>query len=70
MNVLRRLTPTKMHADELEIDASLVGRLLAAQFPQWAALPIRRVPAWGTDNALYRLGDDMVARMPRRERTS
>ncbi len=58
-----------MHADELEIDASLVGRLLAAQFPQWAALPIRRVPAWGTDNALYRLGDDMVARMPRRERT-
>jgi len=69
MNALRRLAPTKMHADEVEIDESLVGRLVAAQFPQWAALPIRRVPAWGTDNALHRLGGDMVARMPRRERT-
>ncbi len=26
----------KMHADEADIDESLVGRLLAAQFPQWA----------------------------------
>jgi aminoglycoside phosphotransferase (APT) family kinase protein len=59
----------KMHADEVETDVSLVGRLLAAQFPQWARLPIRPVPCWGTDNALYRLGDDMVARLPRRERT-
>src|SRR5881394_3798549 len=47
----------KMHADEVETDTSLVGRLLTAQFPQWAALPIRPVPFWGTDNALYRLGD-------------
>jgi aminoglycoside phosphotransferase (APT) family kinase protein len=58
-----------MHADEVETDVSLVGRLLAAQFPQWAGLPIRPVPSWGTDNALYRIGDHMVARLPRRERT-
>jgi aminoglycoside phosphotransferase (APT) family kinase protein len=55
----------KMHADELEIDAGLVGRLLAAQFPQWADRPIERVPSSGTDNALYRLGGDLVARLPR-----
>ncbi|HEX2184474.1 MAG TPA: aminoglycoside phosphotransferase family protein [Chloroflexota bacterium] len=55
----------KMHADEVGTDVALVGRLLAAQFPQWADLPIAPVPSAGTDNALYRLGDDMVARLPR-----
>jgi aminoglycoside phosphotransferase (APT) family kinase protein len=55
-----------MHADELATDANLVGRLLAAQFPEWADLPIERVPSPGTVNALYRLGKDMVVRLPRR----
>jgi aminoglycoside phosphotransferase (APT) family kinase protein len=55
----------KMHADEVDIDASLVRRLLAAQFPQWAALPIAPVPSAGTDNAIYRLGDDLAVRLPR-----
>lgn len=54
-----------MHADELHTDATLVRRLLAAQFPQWAALPVERIPSSGTDNALYRLGGDMVVRLPR-----
>ncbi len=57
----------RMHADELETDVSLVRRLLAAQFPQWADLPIRPVPSAGTDNALYRLGEDMAVRLPRIE---
>jgi aminoglycoside phosphotransferase (APT) family kinase protein len=60
----------KMHADEVDTDVALVRRMLEAQFPQWAALTIRPVPSWGTDNALYRLGDDMVARLPRRKRTA
>jgi aminoglycoside phosphotransferase (APT) family kinase protein len=55
----------KMHADEAEIDVSLVGRLVAAQFPRWAALPLRPVPSCGTDNAIYRLGDDLAVRLPR-----
>ena len=59
-----------MHADEVDTDPSLVGRLVAAQFPQWAGLPIEAVPSGGTDNALYRLGDDLVVRLPRRERTT
>jgi aminoglycoside phosphotransferase (APT) family kinase protein len=54
-----------MHADELDIDSSLVRRLLAAQFPRWARLPLEPVPSAGTDNALYRLGDDMAVRLPR-----
>jgi aminoglycoside phosphotransferase (APT) family kinase protein len=54
-----------MHADEVHTDARLVRRLLAAQFPQWASLPIKRVASSGTDNALYRLGDELVARLPR-----
>ena len=55
----------KMHADEVDTDVSLVGRLLAAQFPRWADLPIKPFPSAGTDNALYRLGDDMAVRLPR-----
>ncbi len=59
-----------MHVDEVHTDVSLVGRLLASQFPHWAALPIQAAPFWGTDNALYRLGDDMVVRLPRRQENS
>lgn len=55
-----------MHADELETDEELVRRLLAAQFPQWADLPIEALPAGGTDNAIYRLGDELSVRLPRR----
>ncbi|WP_413757110.1 aminoglycoside phosphotransferase family protein [Streptomyces sp. MMBL 11-3] len=54
-----------MHPDELDIDESLVERLVAEQFPAWARLPVKRVVSAGTDNAMYRLGDDMVVRLPR-----
>lgn len=54
-----------MHADEPEIDAVLVRRLLAAQFPHWSGLSIEPVASAGTDNAIFRLGDDMSVRMPR-----
>lgn len=54
-----------MHADEVDTDAELVHRLVAAQFPRWSTLPIRRVPSAGTDNAIYRLGHDLAVRMPR-----
>src|SRR4051812_27438404 len=55
-----------MHVDELETDEALVRRLLAAQFPQWAELPIEALAAGGTDNAIYRLGDALSVRLPRR----
>jgi aminoglycoside phosphotransferase (APT) family kinase protein len=44
-----------------------VRRLLTAQFPEWADLALEPVASVGTSNALYRLGDDMVVRMPRVE---
>jgi aminoglycoside phosphotransferase (APT) family kinase protein len=59
-----------MHIDELDVDVALVGRLLAAQFPQWAALPLTPVHSAGTDNALYRLGSDLVVRLPRIEQAT
>src|SRR4029450_10230746 len=55
----------RMHADELDIDVSLVRRLLRRQFPEWAELPVEPVESAGTDNALFRLGDDLVVRLPR-----
>jgi aminoglycoside phosphotransferase (APT) family kinase protein len=55
----------KMHDEEVDIDAELVGRLLAAQFPQLTQLPIREVQPAGTVNAIYRLGDHLYARLPR-----
>ncbi|MEO3869246.1 aminoglycoside phosphotransferase family protein [Nonomuraea sp. B12E4] len=54
----------KMHADEVDIDIPLVRRLLAAQFSQWADLPIERFPSPGTVNAVYRLGDHLAVRLP------
>ncbi|GAA3675058.1 aminoglycoside phosphotransferase family protein [Nonomuraea antimicrobica] len=46
------------------IDAALVKRLIAAQFPQWAGLPVVPVEIDGWDNRTYRLGDDMTVRLP------
>jgi aminoglycoside phosphotransferase (APT) family kinase protein len=59
------MRPTKMHPEEVETDVALVRRLLARQFPQWADLPITSVDSYGTDHDIYRLGDYLVARMPR-----
>ncbi|MGW2061640.1 aminoglycoside phosphotransferase family protein [Streptomyces sp. NPDC001937] len=55
-----------MHADEAETDDDLVRRLLRAQFPQWADLPITRLASGGTVNAIYRLGEDLTVRLPLR----
>ena len=54
-----------MHAGEVDTSPGLVRRLLAAQFPEWADLPITPVASAGTDNALYRLGDGLAVRLPR-----
>jgi aminoglycoside phosphotransferase (APT) family kinase protein len=56
-----------MHLDELEIEEALVRRLLVSQFPEWADLPLRRVEPSGTVNAIFRLGDGLSVRLPRRD---
>jgi aminoglycoside phosphotransferase (APT) family kinase protein len=54
----------QMHPGMHPIDDDLVRRLVAGQFPQWAGLAVERWPSGGTVNAMYRLGDDMVVRLP------
>jgi aminoglycoside phosphotransferase (APT) family kinase protein len=55
----------KLHEGEVHIDTDLVGRLLAAQFPRFADLPLSEVRSTGTVNAIYRLGDHHCVRLPR-----
>ncbi|MBP2340858.1 aminoglycoside phosphotransferase (APT) family kinase protein [Saccharothrix coeruleofusca] len=54
-----------MHVGELAVDVGLVRRLLAGQFPRWADLDLTPVASTGTVNALFRLGDELVVRLPR-----
>ncbi|MFI6717833.1 aminoglycoside phosphotransferase family protein [Kribbella sp. NPDC050470] len=42
----------------------LVARLVRSQFPVWSELPVRPVRSHGTVNALFRIGDGLVARFP------
>lgn len=54
-----------LHEGEFRIDDGLVAELIASQMPQWAHLQLRRLHTAGTVNVLYRLGDDMLVRLPR-----
>jgi aminoglycoside phosphotransferase (APT) family kinase protein len=56
----------RVHADELDVDESLVRALLAEQFPGWADLPLERAGD-GTVNVIYRLGEELSVRIPRRD---
>ncbi|MGI5522202.1 aminoglycoside phosphotransferase family protein [Micromonospora sp. CA-259024] len=53
-----------MHADQVDLSVDVVAALVAAQFPQWRALPIRPLASTGTVNALFRLGTEIVLRFP------
>jgi aminoglycoside phosphotransferase (APT) family kinase protein len=62
LNCVRRGKP----AAEVLIGVPLVHRLVAAQFPQWSDLAVEPVESPGWDNAIFRLGSDLVVRLPRR----
>ena len=49
------------------VTEDLARRLVAAQFPQWADLPIRRVSSEGWDNRTFHLGAEMSVRLPSAE---
>lgn len=51
---------------EVAVDAALVRRLLAAQHPDLAEKPLAQA-ASGWDNVMFRLGDDLAVRLPRRQ---
>ncbi|MFN4128112.1 hypothetical protein [Pannonibacter indicus] len=54
-----------MHADDLPVTEALSHALLTWQARQWAHLPVSRMASTGTDNALYRIGNGLVLRIPR-----
>ncbi len=47
-----------------DIDAALVRRLVAGQFPQWAHLPVVPAEPNGWDNRTFRLGPELSVRLP------
>jgi aminoglycoside phosphotransferase (APT) family kinase protein len=61
------MTSLRLHDDEFVTDTTMIRRLLAGQFPRWADLPLTRIGLSGTMNQLYRLGDELLVRLPRRD---
>lgn len=57
------MTPSP--AAEIDITVELVGELLREQCPDLADLPLELVAA-GWDNDIFRLGDELSVRLPRR----
>jgi aminoglycoside phosphotransferase (APT) family kinase protein len=55
----------RLHDDEIDVDEGLVRRLLGTLSPSYDGLPLRRLDATGSTNALFRLGDDLLVRVPR-----
>ncbi|MEU3597489.1 aminoglycoside phosphotransferase family protein [Streptomyces sp. NPDC006798] len=53
-----------LHENEIPADTALVRSLLTAERPEWAGLPLSAAGA-GTDNTMYRLGDELLVRLPR-----
>jgi aminoglycoside phosphotransferase (APT) family kinase protein len=51
---------------EVNIDESVARQLLAAQHPDLADLELTPIAA-GWDNAMFRLGEDLAIRLPRRQ---
>ncbi|MFD7334416.1 aminoglycoside phosphotransferase family protein [Streptomyces violascens] len=58
------MSAEQMHPGQYPLDDDLVWALIAGQLPQWAGLAVERFPSGGTVNAMYRLGGDMVVRLP------
>src|SRR6185437_11335436 len=54
-----------MPAAEVVVDAALVRRLLGEQHPDLAGRPLALLSE-GWDNISFRLGDDLLVRLPRR----
>ena len=52
------------NTEKVHIDASLVRKLIGAQFPEWADLQIKPVEFGGWDNKTFHLGSQMVVRLP------
>jgi aminoglycoside phosphotransferase (APT) family kinase protein len=57
-------TDENASVEKAAITPELVSRLVAAQFPRWADLPVMPVELDGWDNTTFRLGEDLAVRLP------
>ncbi|MFB6395879.1 aminoglycoside phosphotransferase family protein [Polymorphospora sp. 2-325] len=64
MTFIGKIPDVTLHDNEVPIDEAVVRSLLEAQCPEWTGLSLARAGA-GTDNVMYRLGDDLLVRLPR-----
>jgi aminoglycoside phosphotransferase (APT) family kinase protein len=55
----------RLHHDEIPVALPLVRALVDVSFPDLAILPLRPLESSGSSNALFRLGHDLVVRLPR-----
>ncbi|WAE74768.1 aminoglycoside phosphotransferase family protein [Streptomonospora nanhaiensis] len=55
-----------MHEGQVAVSAEAAARIVAAEFPEWAGLPLAPVLPGGTDNAVFRLGEGFSVRFPLR----
>lgn len=55
-----------MHEDQVDVTAETVATLIRDQFPHWSGKEVRLLRTTGTDNAIFRIGDDLAARFPLR----
>lgn len=53
------------HPGEIRISVHQLRELLADQFPHLAMERIEQLPIGGTDHVLFRIGESLLARMPR-----
>jgi len=53
-----------------DVNLERVRELVCDQYPEWAHLPLKQFASEGTDNAVFRLGEEMVVRLPRTKKAS
>lgn len=64
-DVTMRIMESILHRDEININDALARRLIDEQFPQYRKLFLKPLGASGSSNRLYRLGEDLLVRLPR-----
>ena len=54
-----------LHSNEIPTGIELVRTLVGRAMPAYADAPVRRLASSGSTNALFRLGDEFLLRVPR-----
>jgi aminoglycoside phosphotransferase (APT) family kinase protein len=55
--------------DAVSLDESLIRALVSEQFPQWRRRHVRAIDRGGNDHRMFRLGDELLVRLPSAERS-